>query len=289
MIKKIPENYDSKPYNGMAYYREIIMQNKHYAGIAEAVLNVYKASYDNSASDRIKVFKGRKSEDVTRMDTVLFKLRGGHYSALLVDLVKNPQSFMEDFYFASYNYKSATKIEIEGKETYVVEFSQKEYVDEAFYDGKLYIDAASLALRKAEFSISPYGLQKAASIMIQKKPIGIKAKVLSGNYTVDYRKTDGKWVLDYIHYDVKFKVDRKKFFFSKNYSSSVDFVMTDRDTTNLQKITYKEAVSPNEVFIDHVSQYYDENFWGDLNIIKPEESIQDAVAKISRKMNKEKK
>jgi hypothetical protein len=76
MLSKIADNYDSEPYMGIAYYREIIMQNRRYAGLAEAVMQVYKANYTGYASDRIKILKGRKSADVKRMDTVLFKLKG---------------------------------------------------------------------------------------------------------------------------------------------------------------------------------------------------------------------
>src|SRR5208283_3793459 len=72
-LKNVPENYGNMPFLCTAFYRESIMQNRTYVGVAEAVLNIYKARYSNEyESDRIKVFKGRKSQDVKRMDTVIF-------------------------------------------------------------------------------------------------------------------------------------------------------------------------------------------------------------------------
>ena len=40
-LHSIPDNYGSVPYLCTAFYRESIMQNKQYVGVAEAVLNVY--------------------------------------------------------------------------------------------------------------------------------------------------------------------------------------------------------------------------------------------------------
>ncbi|NJK97432.1 MAG: carboxypeptidase-like regulatory domain-containing protein, partial [Bacteroidales bacterium] len=47
-----------------------------------------------------------------------------------------------------------------------------------------------------------------------------------------------------------------------------------------------EILKPNQVFVEHVDDYYDEEFWGNYNIIKPEESIEDAIERINKKMRK---
>ena len=286
-IENVPENYGTAPYLCTAFYREVIMQNRQYAGVAEAVLNIYKASYNNtSANDRIKVFKGRKSQDVTRMDTLIFKLQGGHYVALLLDLAKNPETFMDENYFNSYVYQPVTITNIEGRETYVIEFAQKREIDDAFYDGRLYLDVNSLAIKKAEFWISPKGLPFADRYLVKRKPADTKVKTVSGFYSVDYREINGRWTLNHVRYEVKFKVDKKHHWFSKTYTSTVDLAITDKDTVNVTKFKLSESLKPNQVFIDHVSDYYDENFWGNYNIIKPEEPIEEAIKRISKRIKK---
>jgi len=117
-LENVPENYGNSPSVCTAFYRESILQNRQYAGVAEAVLTIYKSGYSTQTdNDRIKVFKGRKSQDVRKMDTLIFKLQGGHYVALLLDLAKNPETFMEEQYFNNYIYQPVTLTNIEGRET----------------------------------------------------------------------------------------------------------------------------------------------------------------------------
>lgn len=286
-IHNIPANYGSAPYLCTAFYRESIMQNKQYVGLAEAILNIYKARYNNEfEADRVKVFKGRKSQDVKKMDTIMFKLQGGHQAVVMLDLAKNPETFMTEEYFADYEYKPVNITNIEGRQTYVIEFTQREGIQEPLYEGRLYIDLNTLAIRRAEFSISPYGLQFADKYLVKKKPAGTDVKTIGANYMVSYREQDGKWVLNHARYEVKFRVIKRGKLFNKVYTSAADLAITDIDNKNVEKFKFSETLKPNQVFVDHVNEYYDEEFWGNYNIIKPEESIEDAVERISKRMRK---
>lgn len=286
-LENVPDNYGTSPSICTAFYRESIMQNKRYAGVAEAVLNIYKSSYGNQGSyDRIKVFKGRKSQDVKRMDTVIFKLQGGHYVAMLLDLAKNPETFLQEQYFTNFVYQPVTITNIEGRETYVIEFEQKRDIQDILYNGRIYLDVNTLAFKKIDFEISPEGLPVADRYLVQKRPMNIRVKALAANYSVDYREVNGRWTLNHVRYEVKFKVDKKHQWFSKTYTSAVDLAVTDKDTVNVAKFKMSESLKPNQIFIDHVSDYYDENFWGNYNIIKPEEPIEDAIKRISKQMKK---
>ena len=75
-----------------AFYRETIRKNRTYVSIGEAAVEVFKAPYTSDLRfDAARLYKGRKSTDVARMDTVLFKLQGGITNALDLDLVKNTE------------------------------------------------------------------------------------------------------------------------------------------------------------------------------------------------------
>ena len=105
-IARIDENYTVNPEMLTGFYRETIKQNRNYVAVSEAVLDIYKSSYKNYFdSDRIKVFKGRKSQDVKKMDTILFKLQGGPRTSLLLDVVKNPSTLLSEDFFKYYDYK----------------------------------------------------------------------------------------------------------------------------------------------------------------------------------------
>jgi hypothetical protein len=286
-LKNIPDNYGQTPYLCTAFYRESIMQNKQYVGIAEAVLNIYKSRYSSMLeTDRIKVFKGIKSQDVKRMDTLIFKLQGGHYTALLLDIAKNPESFMQEDFFKSYDYKPVSIMNVEDHDNYLIEFEQKKDIQEPFYNGRLYLDVNSLAIKKVEFSLSPDGLKYADQFLVKKKPANTKVETVSGYYMADYHEVNGRWTLNHVHYEVKFKVDKKRQLFNKIYTSTVDLVITDKDTVNIAKFKLSESLKPTQVFVDHVNDYYDEGFWGSFNIIKPEEPIEEAVERISKRMKR---
>jgi hypothetical protein len=286
-MENVPENYGTAPYLCTAFYRESIMQNHQYAGVAEAVLNIYKSSYGNQVTaDRVKVFKGRKSQDVKKMDTVIFKLQGGTYVAMLLDLAKNPETFLEEDFFNDFAYQPVAITNVEGRETYVIEFEQKRDIQDILYNGRIYLDVATLAIKKVEFGISPNGLAVADRYLVRKKPADTKVKTLGAVYSVDYRDINGRWTLNHVRYEVKFKVDKKHHWFSKTYTSTVDLAITDKDTVNVTKFKLNESVKPNQVFIDHISNSYDENFWGNYNIIKPEEPIEEAIKRISKRMKK---
>lgn len=286
-IHNIPANYGTAPYLCTAFYRESVMQNKQYVGLAEAVLNIYKSRYSNEyEADRVKVYKGRKSQDVKKMDTIMFKLQGGHQAVIMLDLAKNPETFMTEEYFSDYEFKPVSVTNIEGRETYVIEFTQRESVQEPLYEGKLYLDLNTLAVRRAEFNISPSGLQFADKYLVKKKPAGTDVKTVGAHYMVSYREQDGKWVLNHARYEVKFRVIKRGKFFNKIYTSSADLAITDTDNKNVEKFKYNEMLKPNQVFVEHVDEYYDEEFWGNYNIIKPEESLEDAVERISKRMRK---
>ncbi len=131
--RRIGENYNSDPEMQVGFYRETVKQNRNYVAVAEAVLDVYKSSYGSLVdNDRVRIYKGRKSEDVKKMDTLMFKLQGGPRTSFMLDVVKNPGEILSEEYIDDYVFKFAGYATIDGRDNYVIEFDQKENVDSAF-------------------------------------------------------------------------------------------------------------------------------------------------------------
>ncbi len=106
-----------------AFYRETIRKNRTYVSIGEAVVEIFKAPYYNDVRfDGAKIYKGRKSSDVEKMDTVLFKLQGGPVSVLQLDIAKNTESVLTKEAMEYYNYSISGVIEIDNKPHYVIDF-----------------------------------------------------------------------------------------------------------------------------------------------------------------------
>ncbi len=286
-IGKIPENYSNQPVMMTSFYRETIKQNRNYVAVAEAVLDAYKASYSNSIeTDRIKVFKGRKSQDVKKMDTVMFKFQGGPYTSFLLDVAKNPGDLLSEDVLEYYDYKMVGTVNVHNAQAYVIEFDQREIVDFPLYKGKLYLDVSNLAIAGIEFEISPRMIERVSEFLIRKKPVGMTVDVESGNYLVNYRKIDGVWYLNYVRTEIVFRVKWKKELFRSTYTTMSELAVTDITLDNVEKYKFRESAKFTDIFVEQVSDFEDPAFWGDYNIIKPDESIEAAIEKLSRKLKR---
>lgn len=284
-LKNIGQNYSNKPERQMGFYREYIKQNRHYVEIAEAVLDIYKASYTNEMDyDRIKIFKGRKSYDVKKMDTVVFKFQGGPKTSFLLDVVKNPANVLSPEILNYYEYKLAGMTRINDRDVYIISFNQKDRLPFALYQGNIYLDVKTLAIIGIDFKISEKALDLAVEDLVRKKPVGMKINLISANYLVNYLQSDNKWYLNHVKSELVFNCKWDKKLFKSTYVISFEMVVTDRDTVNVEKFKQRETVSISDVLADKVDYFADDNFWGDYNIIKPDENIEAAIRRLSRKL-----
>jgi hypothetical protein len=284
-ISKLGKNYESAPNLMTAFYRETIRKNRTYVSIGEAVVEIFKAPYDNDVRfDGVKIYKGRKSADVEKMDTVLFKLQGGPVSVLQLDIAKNTEAILTLEAMKYYNYSLTSVIEIDGKPHYVIEFVQKPSVEMPLFMGNLYIQMDTYALTEAEFGFNLSDKAAAASIFIRKKPLGMEVTPELATYRVKYREQDGKWYFAYSRAEVKFKVNWKKKLFNTYYTTMSEIAVTDRTAEEVIKFAGKDKMKYSDVFSDKVTAFADKNFWGDYNIIEPDQSIESAIRKLSKKL-----
>ncbi len=286
-LRRIPENYSQEPVMLTSFYRETIKQNRNYVAVAEAVLDGYKSSYSNLADmDRVKIFKGRKSTDVKKMDTVLFKLQGGPQTMFLLDIVKNPMELFDKESMNYYVYQMGGLVNIDNRQAYVVEFDQLEHIDFPLYSGKVYIGVDDLAFVGAEFRISPKKLEKATQYLVRKKPIGMRIDLITENYLVKYRFTENRWYLNHVRTELILAVRWKRKLFKSTYTAVSEMAVTDIDRENVTKFKYRESARRQDIFVEQIGDFEDPDFWGEYNIIQPEESIQAAIERLSRKLRR---
>jgi hypothetical protein len=286
-MQSIPENYSKDPVMLTSFYRETIKQNRNFVSVSEAVLDSYKSSYTNvSDMDRVKIFKGRKSQDVKKMDTVLFKLQGGPQTMFLLDIVKNPGELFDSEIMDYYIYQMGGIININDRQAFVITFRQMEHVDIPLYAGKVYIGVDDYAIIGAEFQILEENLKNANQYLIRKKPISMRIEVNNANYLVSYRLIDGTWSLNYVRTELMFTVRWKKKLFRSRFTTMTEMAVTDIDTRSITKYKFRETTKRSDIFADQVSNFEDPDFWGEFNIIQPEESIQSAIQRIERKLQR---
>ena len=286
-LRKIPDNYSKEPVMVTSFYRETIKQNRNYVAVSEAVLDGYKGSYSSIADmDRVKIFKGRKSTDVKKMDTVLVKLQGGPRTMFILDIVKNPMELFDDEAMAYYIYQMGGIVSIDDRQAYVIDFNQLDHIEFPLYTGKFYIGVDDLGIMGAEFRISQSKIENASQYLVRKKPAGMRVEILNASYLVSYRFNDGKWYLNHVRTEIIMSVRWKKKLFKSTYTATSEMAVTDIDPDNIIKYKFRESARRDDIFIEKVGDFEDPDFWGEYNIIQPEESIQSAIERISRKLKR---
>lgn len=284
-IQSIGRNYESVPNLMTSFYRETIRKNRTYVSIGEAVVEIFKAPYANDIRfDNARIYKGRKSSDVQKMDTVLFKLQGGPVSVLQLDLAKNTESVLTKEAMEYYNYSISGVIEIDNKPHYIIDFIQKPSVDIPLFMGSLFINIETFGITEAEFGFNLSNKEEAASIFIRKKPIGMKVIPEVATYRTKYREQDGKLHFTYSRAEVKFKVDWNKKLFNTYYTTMSEIAVTDRTDQEVIKFAGKDKIKYTDVFSEKVAAFADPEFWGDYNVIEPDQSIESAIRRLSRKL-----
>lgn len=283
--KRIPQNYQTNPVMLTGFYRETVQKNKNYVAISEAVVDIYKTSYgEDFPYDKIKIYKGRKSTDVKKMDTIAFKLQGGPSAIILLDIVKNPSALISESFFPYYDYTLDDVVSIDGRKTYVIAFKQKRKYDYPLYKGKIYLDMENLAITQIEFSLDEMSLDVAARILVKKSPVTMKVSPMGGNYLANYRQIDNKWYLNYMRGEVKFKCNWKRKLFNSVFTTMSEMAITDMSTDNVEKFKMRETAKLSDIFVDQVDYFADDNYWGKYNYIKPDESIEIAIAKLGKRL-----
>jgi len=284
-IRNINKNYESVPNLMTAFYRETIRKNRTYVSIGEAVVEIFKAPYANDVRfDGARIYKGRKSADVEKMDTVLFKLQGGPISVMQLDIAKNTEAILTMEAMEYYDYLLSNVIEIDNKPHYVIDFLQKPSVDIPLFMGSLYIEMDSYAITEAEFGFNLSDKAAVSSIFIRKKPLGMEVTPEIATYRTKFREQDGKWHFAYSRAEVRFKVNWKKKLFNTFYTTMSEIAVTDRTDQEVIKFAGKEKIRYTDVFSETVSSFTDPEFWGDYNVIEPDQSIESAIRRLNRKL-----
>ncbi|GGK24987.1 hypothetical protein GCM10007962_19060 [Yeosuana aromativorans] len=279
------ENYYNEHAVMTAFYRETIKKRNRNASLSEAIIQINKQPYYNLKNDEISLIKSRKSTDYSRLDTLAIKLQGGPFSALYTDMVKYPEYIFDINNLSQYVFSFDTSTQINNRPVYVVNFKQSINNKQPLYYGKLYIDSETLALTSAVFNLNVEDKQLSSELFVRKKPRKVIVYPTEASYRVDYRTKNGKWYYGYGNIQLTFKVNWKNKLFNSVYTLNSEMAVTDwklNDTSAYQG----EKLKPNVILTEKTSGFADPKFWGEYNIIEPEKSIENAIKKINKKLER---
>ena len=287
-LQRIPQNYPSNPNMMVAFYREAVKKGANYISLVETVLDIYKATYSSYSNDQAKIYIGRKATDISPRDTVLLKFQGGISDALMLDIAKNPEIIF-GIDGSEYQFHIEGLININNKPHYIISFTPLPGITEILFRGNIYLDAASLAFARMEFNMNVENRKDASNVFIRRKPSKMKVEVSKAQYVVDFTENNGKWFFNYSSTEVSFRVRwTNRFFglFATTYTISSEMAVTDRYNNNVVKFPRNERIRSTDVIAEKVEHFLDPEFWGEYNVIEPDQQIMEAVKRLSGKLRR---
>lgn len=285
---KVKDNYPSVTTGMTAFYREIIRrQSGRYLALSEAVLDINKASYTSFQSDRARIFKGRASTDYRAADSILIRFRGGVVAALDMDNVKNPFAgvWLREVE-RHYRFAMGEPVLRDGLFFYVITFTQIDGSEEILYSGRLYIESESLAIGRIELSLNVKGREeKAAGIMVVKRPPDTRFYVTKAEYAVNYKRFGDTWHYDYSLMRINLSSRKGKSLFRNNYVITGEMAVTAHNEAPA-RIGADERLRFKDFLSEKVGDFRDDDFWGDYNVIEPDKSIDAVIRRIIRRLER---
>lgn len=287
VFKNKADNYLKDPTVMTAFYRESIKRRNKNVSLSEAVVNIFKQPYDKGGRDDIKIYKARKSTNYKLLDTVAFKLQGGPFNSLFLDIMKYPEYIFSDF-IDYYNFNFNRSTEINGKPIYVISFAQKDAINDPLYKGELYIEPINKVLVSAVYSLNITDSKDASKLFVRKKPRNASVYPKEVVYRVDYKESNGRWHFSYGNAMLKFKIDWDKKLFNSTYTMNSEMAITNWQKNISDKPSRRDLIKSSIILSDEASGFSDPDFWGAYNIIEPEKNIESAIKKIRRQLERSK-
>lgn len=278
------ENYMDQPMRNIAFYRETIKKGWNYVSLTEAVIDIYKQPYSSGRPDQVSLLIGRKNTDYDKVDTLVFKLQGGPLAALMLDIMKEPYTLFYEENIEQYQFQINKVTRLDDRLLYVISFEQKPVDGDPWFYGDLYVDTENLAITSASFNLNLDNKEAAARMFIRKKPMGAKVYPTKATYMVNYREKNGNWYFAYSRGQVDFKINWRKKLFNSNYYTTMELAVTDRINTDNGAFKASDRLKMNVIMEDAVQGFANDDFWGDYNVIEPEQPIENAIKRIQKQL-----
>lgn len=284
-IDRIDDNYSRQPELQHCFYREKVMKRQNYINVAEGVIDMYKTSYRyDTRQDRAAIKKGRRLLSPKRGDTLSVKVLGGPTTALTLDVVKNHDFLLNAKELNLYEMKMEQPTTIGDRLQYVVSIAPQATAAYPLYFGKLYIDQETLAFTRAELQLDMSDRQKATSMMLIKRPVGLRFRPKEMSCIVDYRTgDDGVTRISYLRTTFRFNCDWKRRLFATSFTAFCEMAVTSTTNRDVQPIRGRDSFDQRDAFFDKVDYFRDPTFWQDYNIIEPTESLDKAIQKLLKR------
>lgn len=284
MLEKRKDNYMVKPVYLTTFYREGVERKKGIVSLNEGVFKIHKTPYPSLTTDQVKLLKMRRVSNTHEKDTLITKIKAGINACLMLDVIKQVPDFLRAEHEGPYQYTHSAITVVDNRLVDVISFEQKESFTEPLYKGDIYIDKENKALIKVEFQIQPDLVKKATNMFVERKSRDLQITPQEIKYTISYKLWNGRYHINHVRGDLFFRIKKKRQLFSStNVHTWFEMVTCKIEEEDVSRFSRSETLSTRTIFQD-TNFEYDDQFWGEFNVIIPENELNEAIRKISSKI-----
>jgi len=242
-IKRIPINYNFKPYNTQGFYRESMLEDGIGAEITEVSFLNYNKRRRNEPVYESKIIKGRRTNNYS---TFKLNLIGGIKRLIKVaDKVRQKEGPFNLKELSDYKFSYKGNISVSKGNIYIIDYKSLKDTIYRYHIGKIFIDATTLAIiqitKKSEMDKEQIKRLKNKAHQISFKKNKPMYATIAAQGTIQYKKYKGKYYVSFIHInDSLIGVFKEK---SHSYKINAKFIITQINTANLKKIKTNYSVT----------------------------------------------
>ncbi|WP_346321052.1 serine hydrolase [Chitinophaga sp. YIM B06452] len=262
-IRKIPENYITKPHQVRGFYRNATTRGEDCMQLSEAVFDIYNRGYADKKENDLYLVQVRHIRDEKASHGLDLGLKPSNLFAYdIVKEIAENDVFSEEG-LRNHRFTIRGVADYKGMPAYEITFDQREGLKRSLYRGRLFIDTAQLAFLEIAYALSPagmpyhrYGDGATRALMAV---LNIQIETQGDSAKVEYRKIGDRWVLSHVvgNTSLNFR-NKKKYDFTTN--SHVDYIITSVDTTKATPAPEGKHVGRNK-FIEFQDTPQDPEFW----------------------------
>ena len=276
-VLRLPDTYGPTPQMLACFYRETLRKKNRYTYVAEAVAQLYKATWDGTVShDAAALEKSRVLVSQRRRDTLSVKMQGGPTQALALDAAKNLEVLLEPRDLDDYSFEMDFPAYVNDRVQFVIRFHPARERDYALYDGTLYIDREYLSFTRIEMAMDMSDQARATRALLVRKPLSLRFFPEEASFVLNYTLEGGHSRLAYYRGTLRFFCDWRKRLFRTRYTLVNELVVTDL-LPDPVSIPRARRFRTQDILGDKAAEFMDPDFWQDYNIIEPSESLEHAI------------
>jgi hypothetical protein len=271
VVAHIKANYPGNDYLMTAFFRETIKQDNRYVNVSEAVLEIFKPSYQRDVSEQVRFVHGRKGEVTGSRNLVDFKLVGGPYLFSQLDVVRNCDFLPAENSLYKYTFNGVDHIF--DRYVYRIGFKPVNSSEDLMYTGEFLIDSDSFAVVSAHFELTPASVRKSRNYLIKRDARRFKTRPFYARYRVSYRPLNGQWVLSGVKGEVSMKVVDRSRRERSVFSTVSEMVVSDMMVWNGGRpFKNAETIGASDVLAEQLGAF-DASFWQNYNVILPDDDL----------------